>query len=221
MALLGTIPANSTGTINLNYVPEKLLITNQATGVQSFADVSSISIVNSGRQVATLTGKRVSGFARVAKYITGAAQLLAESLQLGGGKNSGATTITITNTSANVLNVFGVSASFSNVIANYVETSINANANQMFTDFSSLLLSAPVNVERVNITFSNGFNDDFTVSELRALVGEVQNTNNNAELDGNLLVPNFAFGENQMQSAIVFVNSSGACVVGVQRFVEQ
>ena len=219
MALLGQIPAASTGVINLDFVPEKLLVVDSVTGVQAFGNVTALSIVNSGRQIATITGARAAGFARVGKFIAGAAQILAESLQLGAGRVSGSTTITITSNAANPLNVFGVSAAFSNLIANYVETSINANANQSFQGFSALLLSTPANVERVNLTFANGFNDDFSVSELRALIGEFQNSDASGQLNGALMVPNFVFGDNPIQTAIVFVNGSGSCVVGVQRFV--
>lgn len=220
MARLGTIPANGNAVLNLDFMPERLLIVDAVTGVQAAASCSQISVVNSGRQVATITGTRIPAFARLGKQIAGAAQILAETIQLGAGRVTGSTQITIANSTANALNVFGVSSGFSNLIANYVESSINANANGSYENFAALLLSTPANVDRVNLTFSNGFNDDFNVDELRALLGEFQNTNANGQLEGNLVVPNFIWGDNPIVTAVVFVNSNGNCVVGMQRFVE-
>lgn len=225
MALIGTIGATSTQVFNLDFTPEKLLVIDTTTGLPAFANITALSIVNSGRQMANITGARVGGFARLGKMYNGFAAatpfnaLMAESLQSAGGRVSGSSTITITSNSANILNVYAVSGSMSDIIANYIETSINANANQSFTDFSALLLSTPANVDRVNITFANGFNDDFTMPELKALVGEFQNTNADGLLNGAVMVPNFVFGDNPISNAVVFVNSSGACVVGIQRFV--
>jgi hypothetical protein len=220
MALIGTIGVGATAVFNLDFCPEKLLVVDAVTGVQAFANITAFSLVNAGRQVGNITGARVAGMARVGKMINGASQILSESLQTGAGRVTGSTTITLTSNSANILNVFAVSGSFSNVITQYIETSINANANQSFTDFSALILSTPANVDRVNITFANGFNDDFTVSELRQLAGEFQNTNADGQLNGGLLVPNFVFGDNPIQTAIVFVNGSGSCVVAIQRFAQ-
>lgn len=166
-----------------------------------------------------LTQTRVSAFARLGAFIAGAAQLLSEWLTIGDGRNNGSSTITITHGNANPVDVYGVSNSFATQIVNYVETSINAFANQSFDDFNALVLSTPANIDRVNLTFADGFNDDFSVPELKALIGSAQNTNASGLLNGNLVVPNFLFGSNPIRAAIVYVNGSGSCVVGVQRFV--
>lgn len=215
MALLGNIAANSTGVINLDFVPEQIVVVDSTTGIAVMQNVTQLSIVQSGRQLANLTGGRVGAFARLKKFIYGAAQLMGQWLEIAAGRVNGSTTITITHSTANAVNVYGVSSSFSDQLINYVETSINANANQSFDNFSALMLSTPNNIDRVNITFSDGFNDDFTVPELKALISTFQNTDADGLLNGNLAIPNIG-----IRTAIVFVNSLGSCVVGVQRIVQ-
>jgi hypothetical protein len=220
MALLGQIAATSTGVINLDFVPEKLNVVDAVTGVTVFSTVTQLSLVQSGRQLANLTGTRIAAMARIQKYIAGAAQLLAEWLELALGRVNGSSTLTITHSNANAVLVYGVSSGFSPVLTNYVETSINANANQSFEGFDALVLSTPANIDRVNITFESGFNDDFTVPELKSLVGSSQNTDAAGLLNGNILLPNLGAGTPAgIRTAIVFVNGSGACVVGVKRYV--
>jgi len=220
MALLGQIAATSTGVINLDFVPEKLNVVDAVTGVTVFSTVTQLSLVQSGRQLANLTGTRIAAMARIQKYIAGAAQLLAEWLELALGRVNGSSTLTITHSNANAVLVYGVSSGFSPVLTNYVETSINANANQSFEGFDALVLSTPANIDRVNITFESGFNDDFTVPELKSLVGSSQNTDASGLLNGNILLPNLGAGTPAgIRTAIVFVNGTGACVVGVKRYV--
>lgn len=216
MALLGTIGANTSGVINLDFVPEKLLIVDAVTNVSVFATVTQISLVQSGRQLINLTGTRIAANARFQKFIAGSAQLLGEWLELGFGRVNGSSTLTIAHTGANAIRIFGVSSGFSNTMANYVETSINANANQSFEGFSMLALSTPANIDRVNLTFTDGFNDDFTVDELRQLMGSTQNTDASGLLFGNICVPNIGMS---IARATVFVNGLGSCVVAVKRFV--
>lgn len=214
--LLQKIAAGGTAVINLDFVPERIMVVDDTTGLTAFANITQFSLVQSGRQLANLTGTRVAAFARLSNLIIGASQALAEGIALGLGRINGSATITLVSNSANILSVFGVSSGFSNVLANYVETSINANANQSFAGFNALLLSTPANIDRVNITMEpDGFNDDYTPQELRQLLGATQNTDTNGVLNGNLVVPG-----SRVRNAIVFVNGTGNCVVGVQRFLQ-
>ena len=96
MALIGTVGAGATAVINLDFVPEQIAV-QTAAGVSAFSDITSISVVNKGRQLVTLTGSRIRAMARVGSFINGAAQALAELLTLGAGRLNGSTTITIVN----------------------------------------------------------------------------------------------------------------------------
>ena len=157
-----------------------------------------------------LTVARIAGFSRRGGNIYAASQGLAEWLRLAAGRVSGQATFVFTHTNVNPVNVYAVSSGMSDTVLVYSETSINANANQTFSGFDALLLSAPANIDRVNITFANGFNDDFTPAELRAWLGMSQNSDATGILNGALLVP----GEG-VKSVTVFVNGLGNCVVGV------
>jgi len=214
MALLGQAPTG-TSTINIDFIPENIAVIDSVTGLPAFATVTQLSIVSAGQQIANLTGARIAGFGRIGQFISGAAQLLGSWLQLALGRVNGSTTITITHANVATLQVFGVSSGFSNDVVNYVETSINANANQSFGNFEALILSTPANVDRVNITFADGFNDDFSVSELKAMVSSLQNTNADGLLNGGLLIPNLG----NIVNCVVYINALGNCVVGVKRIV--
>jgi len=214
MALLGQAPTG-TSTINIDFIPENIAVIDSVTGLPALGVVTQLSIVSAGQQIANLTGARIAGFGRIGQFINGAAQLLGSWLQLALGRVNGSTTITITHANVATLQIFGVSSGFSNDVVNYVETSINANANQSFGNFEALILSTPANVDRVNITFTDGFNDDFSVPELKAMVSSLQNTNADGLLNGGLFIPNLG----NILNCVVYINALGNCVVGVKRIV--
>lgn len=219
MALLGIYPAG-TGVLTLEYMPEILVFVDTVTGNSATAAITSLSISNKGRQIATLSGPRIAGMARLSNFFNDPSQKIAEILRLGAGRASGSTTITFTHASANPIAVYGSSQDFSEMLANYIEGSINPNASQQFTDFNALILSAPATIDRVNLTFANRFNDDFTIQELRELLGAIQNTDTDGQLNGGIVIPNWAFGENPIVSAMVYLNGTGSCVFAIQRFVQ-
>jgi hypothetical protein len=175
MALIGQFPASASAVFNLDFLPEKLLIGNTFFENQS---LSNFSVVCSGTQLMSVTS--VQRLTALAKYDSGAIlqdpvlpptadeNQAASYLRLAAGRINKATTITGTNSVASIRNVFAASTNISNVARRAVEQSINPSANATFDNFECIIFDA-TNVLRAQITFANGYTDEYSVSEIDAL----------------------------------------------------
>ena len=172
MALIGSIAATSSGVFNLDFLPERILIDQTYNGNQA---LSNFSVVTSGVQLMSITD--VNRLTALAKFDSGALladepadTMTASYLKLATGRINKATTITGTNSLATPVSVFAASTNISNVARRAVEQSINPSANATFDNFEALIF-APANILRAQITWANGFSDEYTIPELRALYG--------------------------------------------------
>jgi hypothetical protein len=173
MALIGSFAASSSAVFNLDFLPEKILIGSASENTQS---LSNFSVVTSGVQLMSITS--VNRLTALAKFDSGAilqepdgaafASETASYLRLATGRINKATTITGTNGVASARNVYAASTNISNVARRAVEQSINPSANATFDNFEALIFD-PTNVLRAQITFANGFTDEYTPTELLAL----------------------------------------------------
>lgn len=175
MALIGQFPASSSAVFNLDFLPEKVLILSTAAENQP---LSNFSVVCSGTQLFSITS--VARLTALAKFDSGAVlqdpdnpatvfnNQAAQYLRLGAGRINKATTITGTNSDAAARNFFAASTNISNVARRAVEQSINPSANATFDNFECLIFDA-TNILRAQITFANGFTDEYTPQELAAL----------------------------------------------------
>jgi uncharacterized protein YerC len=172
MAEIGAFPASSSAVFNLDFLPEKILVGNTAAANQA---LSNLSVVCSGQQLMSITD--VNRITALSKFDSGAvlsdpslliASTTAQYLRLATGRINKATTITGTNSLAASTAIFAASTNISNVARRAVEQSINPSANATFTDFEALFFDS-TNVLRAQITFANGYTDEYTVNELRAL----------------------------------------------------
>jgi len=170
MALIGQLAASATGVFNLDFLPERLAIrsfTNQGA--------SSLSVVTSGVQLMSITSNaRINA---LSKFDQGGVlspddavspDYVASWIRLATGRINKATTITATNSVASTSDVFAVSTNMNNVARRAVEQSINPSANATFDNFEALFFD-PTNVLRAQITWANGFTDEYTPLELDAL----------------------------------------------------
>ena len=175
MALIGQFPASASAIFNLDFLPEKVLY--QSTSAVSQA-LNNFSVVCSGVQLMSVTS--AARLTALAKFDSGAVlqdpivpptannNMAAQYLRLATGRINKATTIQGTNAEAGVRNFFAASTCISNVARRAVEQSINPSANATFTDFEALFFDA-ANVLRAQITFANGYTDEYTPQELLAL----------------------------------------------------
>lgn len=213
MAQIGSFPASASAVFNLDFLPEKFLVV--ATGASQA--LSNFSVVTAGVQLMSITSlARVNALSRFdsGAILDGpvpANQQAAAYLRLATGRINKGTTITGTNSVAAVRNVFAASTNISNVARRAVEQSINPSANATFDNFEALLFD-PANLLRAQVTFANGFSDEYTPQELQALYANYHV----AEADGNvngLCVIDADSGAGLISQVTLFAGAGAAIVV--------
>lgn len=223
MALIGSFPASSSAVFNLDFLPEKILVADTSNQTQA---LSNLSVVTSGVQLMSITSDvRITA---LAKFDSGAAlsnpsggqteSVAASYLRLATGRINKATTITGTNAIAVNRDFFAASTNIGSVARRAVEQSINPSANATFDNFEGLFF-APANILRAQITFSNGFTDEYTVSELAALYANYHVAEEFGFLQG-LIVIDSESGAGQISQVTIFNGSGGSTVVLKSDYVQ-
>jgi len=221
MALIGSFPASSSAVFNLDFLPEYFLL-NVTNSSDQF--LSNFSVVTSGVQLMSITS--VDRLTALARFDSGATldnpnvpvlpsfqdrNITASYLKLATGRINKATTITGTNGNAVNCPVYAASTNISNVARRAVEQSINPSANATFDNFEALIFD-PTNVLRAQITFANGFSDEYSVAELQALYSKYHI----ADIQGNLygqVVIDADSGAGLISQVVLFISSSGNTTV--------
>jgi len=215
MSLIGSFPASSSAVFNLDFLPEKFLVGGTASGTQH---LTNFSVVCSGVQLMSITD--VERFTALAKYdsgavlsdpVAGANSTVASYLRLATGRINKATTITGTNGSVSAQSVFAASTNISNVARRAVEQSINPSANATFDNFEALFFSVS-NILRAQITFANGFTDEYNPQELQALYANYHMTDRNGNLE-DLTCIDADSGAGLISQVVLYSSSGGSTVV--------
>jgi hypothetical protein len=206
----------------LDFLPEKILFDGPANATQS---LSNFSVVTSGVQLMSITN--VARLTALAKFDSGAilsdpsaantAQTAAY-LRLATGRINKATTLTGTNGVAAVVPVYAASTNISNVARRAVEQSINPSANATFDNFEAIIFD-PANLLRAQVTFANGFTDEYTVDELRALYSNYHISDSGGFLEG-LLVIDADSGAGLISQVVLFAGAGAAIVVLKSDYVQ-
>lgn len=222
MALIGSFPASGSAVFNLDFLPEKFLIAGPNQANQA---LSNFSVVCSGIQLMSITD--ISRLTALSKFDSGASlqdpsaaneSMTIQWLRLATGRINKATTITGTNSIAASRNVFAASTNLSNVARRAVEQSINPSANATFDNFEGLFFD-PTNVLRVQITFANGFTDEYTTEEVRALYGNYHISDSGGYLEG-LCVIDADSGAGLISQVVIYNGSGGSTVVLKSDYVQ-
>lgn len=215
MALIGQFPASASAVFNLDFLPEKFLVRD--TGAANYG-LSNFSVVTSGVQLFSITND--ARLTALARFDSGA--ILQEPsaanvskagafLRLATGRINKATTITGTNAIASATNVFASSTNISNVARRAVEQSINPSANATFDNFEALIID-PTNILRAQITFANGFTDEYTVQEIAALYANYHISEVDGLLEGQLVIDADS-GAGLISQVVLFNGAGGTTVV--------
>ena len=217
MALIGSFPASGSAVFNLDFLPENILIGTMPDATQS---LTNFSVVTSGVQLMSITN--VVRLSALAKFDSGAIfddpftpgtanSSATPYLKLAAGRINKATTITGTNGIAAVKDVFAASTNISNVARRAVEQSINPSANATFDNFEALIFE-PTNILRAQVTFANGFTDEYSVNEIRALYAKYHISDYNGSLEG-LLCIDADSGAGLISQVVLFNSAGGTTVV--------
>jgi len=224
MALIGSFPASSSAVFNLDFLPEYFLVgaTNNST-----QRLTNFSVVTSGVQLMSITD--VTRLTALSKFDSGALlddpltpgsfnSMTGSYLRLATGRINKATTLTGTNGTASVSNAFAASTNISNIARRAVEQSINPSANATFDNFEALIF-APANILRAQITFANGFSDEYTVEEILALYGKYHVADSGGTLEG-LCCIDADSGAGLISQVVLFNGAGGSTVVLKSDYVQ-
>jgi hypothetical protein len=214
MSLIGSFPASSSAVFNLDFLPERFLVNSADSSTQS---LDNFSVVTSGVQLMSITD--VNRLTALAKFDSGAIlsdpsgtqAMTASYLKLATGRINKATTITGTNGVASPRDAFAASTNMSNIARRAVEQSINPSANATFDNFEALIFSG-TNVLRAQITWANGFSDEFTVTELQALYSAYHVSDTAGNLEGLVCIDSDS-GAGLISQVVLFNGSGGSTVV--------
>jgi len=223
MALIGSFAASSSAVFNLDFLPEKVLV----NGTDSITQMlTNFSVVCSGQQLMSITD--VGRLTALAKFDSGAVlaypagvsleNQTAQYLRLATGRINKATTITGTNGAPAAMNFYAASTNISNVARRAVEQSINPSANATFDNFEALIFDA-TNVLRAQITFANGFTDEYSVAEIKALYANYHISDFQATLDG-LVCIDADSGAGLISQVVLFNGAGGTTVVLKSDYVQ-
>jgi hypothetical protein len=221
MALIGSFPASASAVFNLDFLPEKFLVGFADSPTQA---LTNFSVVTSGVQLMSITD--VNRLTALAKFDSGAIlsdptstqAMTAQWLRLATGRINKATTITGTNGVATVKDVFASSTNISNVARRAVEQSINPSANATFDNFECLIF-APTNILRAQITFANGFTDEYSVAEIYALYANYHVSDAGGALE-TLLCIDADSGAGLISQVVLFNGAGGTTVVLKSDYVQ-
>lgn len=222
MALIGSFPASASAVFNLDFLPEKFLIASAAASNQS---LSSFSVVTSGVQLMSITD--VNRLTALSKFDSGAIlsdpnasnnSSTSSYLRLATGRINKATTITGTNSVASIRDVFAASTNLSNLARRAVEQSINPSANATFDNFEVLIFD-PTNILRAQITFANGFSDEYSVEEIKALYSNYHVSDTDSLLEGQAVIAADS-GAGLISQVVLFNGSGGNTVVLKSDYVQ-
>jgi hypothetical protein len=216
MALIGSFAASSSGVFNLDFLPENILINGTDGSNQS---LSNLSVVTSGVQLMSITA--IARVNALAKFDSGACldfpaastepSRVASYIRLATGRINKATTITGTNSIADVRPLYAASTNISNVARRAVEQSINPSANATFDNFEALFFDS-TNVLRAQITFDNGFTDEYAVQELQALYAKYHISEVNGNIGGLQCIDSDS-GAGKIVQVVLYNGSGGSTVV--------
>jgi hypothetical protein len=218
MALIGSFPASASAVFNLDFLPEKFLVF--ATDANSQA-LTNFSVVCSGMQLMSITS--VDRLTALSKFDSGAIlsdpvnppttrqNQAGQYLRLATGRINKATTITGTNGVASAQSVYAASTNISNVARRAVEQSINPSANATFDNFEALIFDVS-NVLRAQVTFANGYTDEYTIQELLALYANYHISDSAGLLEG-LCAIDADSGAGLISQVVLFNGAGGSTVV--------
>ena len=222
MSQIGTFPASGSAVFNLDFLPEKFLI-DSTDSVYQF--LTNFSVVTSGVQLMSITD--VDRLTALAKFDSGAIlsdpsaaniSTSASYLRLATGRINKATTINGTNGVAANLAAYAASTCISNIARRAVEQSINPSANATFDNFEALFF-LPTNILRAQITFANGFTDEYQVRELQALYSNYHVADFSGNLQGLVCIAADS-GAGLISQVVLYNGAGGTTVVLKSDYVE-
>jgi hypothetical protein len=220
MSRIGTIATGQTGIFNLDFLPQFILVGDVDQAVQT----TNLSVVTGGVQLMSITD--AVRIAAVSKFDSGAllqvistgVDRVAPYINLSTGRVNKQTTLTVGVAATGARDVFAASNSLSTVGRRATEQSLNPSANATFENFEALFF-LPTSVLRAQITFDNGFSDEFTVQELGAMYAKYHVAETGGLLSGMVCIDSES-GAGNIVSVSIFNGPLAAVTIVKTDFVQ-
>lgn len=166
MALIGTIAASTSTTIDLNYCPEVIYFETATVPTE-------LTVVTKGDGVV----KKLDGNGITAEANLFQIGLNANSYQirLTDGWLDKITAITIANATATPISVYGRSENKGSVYFTSFQQKTFAGQSTELTDFSYVGFPSGASSDVMQVTYRSGFTEDIKIAELDAIVGQASN----------------------------------------------
>jgi hypothetical protein len=219
MSSIGTLPAASTATFDLSYLPQFV----QIGDVQSGASINQMTIVARGKTLVQLTdATQIRAIQTIENNLcgdtTGAQPVpLGTRFFLADGRIEGQSTLTFANGGMSSFNVYAnsLNKSAANMARSISVSPVVANGNAIFADFD-LLLFDPSFVDTVQVTYENGWSEKLSPEELDGLFNSIQSTETQGKVNGLTCILGYRAPKGfRIQQAVIYASALGNANVTV------
>lgn len=208
MSLIGSIPANSEGTISRSYVPAILSL--NASDVFDKIQVS----ISGKSQIYIQNGAHVKNFLQLMQRLSGKEDAIGNVLVAVADGFQGNETFELvlnsTSGSPQEVSAFSVSKGIG-LYTQAGQSTLQPNDSLYFegSDFDFLILNEP-NFDYAQITFADGHEDKLTPSEIKNLLASKINSVNGGLPDDTLGIDNT---DDSINGVTLYTDSGGTCLV--------
>ena len=210
MSQIGVTAAGAASTFDLSYLPQFL----QIGTVQNASTFSQFTVIARGQTLIQLSS--VGDFQTLlllegVGLFDPANPSLPQQLLLASGRIEGQSTITLNQVSLNADNVYQHSTGLStdSLARRVAVTPVISSGNNTFTDFD-VIYFLPTNVDRVQVTYDNGFTEDLAVDEVNAYYAANNPANALGQVNGYCVIDGYRAQEGfRVNQATIFANGGG------------
>lgn len=175
MSSIGSTTGIGIKTFDLSYLPQFL----QIGGPDATFNLSALTIVARGKTLVQLTDStQILAISQVENSLMGnLTTTLGSRFYLADGRIEGQSTITVNSASVTPETYYANSLkkSKSMTARNISVSPVVANGNGVYSDFDLLMFDG-LNVERVQVTYENGYTEELTVAEVNGLFCSISQT---------------------------------------------
>lgn len=213
MSSIGSTNAVGVKTFDLSYLPQFL----QIGGPDATFSLSALTIVARGKTLVQLTDPvQILAISQIENSLMGSmVTTLGSRFFLADGRIEGQSTITVNSTSAGIEPYYANSLKKSKTMTarNISVSPVVANGNGIYTDFDLLMFDG-ANVERVQVTYENGYTEELTVPEVNGLFVSINQTGGNGTVQGQSVLLGYRAPSGfKVKQAIIYAGASNANVL--------
>jgi len=213
MSSIGSTTGIGIKTFDLSYLPQFL----QIGGPDATFNLNALTIVARGKTLVQLTDStQILAISQVENSLMGSmTTTLGSRFFLADGRIEGQSTITVNSSSATPETYYANSLkkSKSMTARNISVSPVVANGNGVYSDFDLLMFDGTF-VERVQVTYENGYTEELTVAEVNGLFCSISQTLGNGTIQGQSVLLGYRAPMGfKIKTAVIYAGASNANVL--------